>query len=338
MITATAPASTKPRRGIQLKDGDTVTQFPGQPGSSHLLRTVSVDLIIVDSRLQFRADGLDSDYVADLAQAYADNPGAIPPITLYESVGVLVLADGFHRHAAMIASGLSEVRAVVHQGDRKAAMRCALQANGQHGKRRTLADAVYAYRRAIAESLVEPGDVPAVAALLGISDRWAREITREARDQANAERDATIRRLAEEGKTQRQIAEQVGVSVGKVNAAVQKRKSSKNEQPNSVPALPVSDGQREGVYLLLDDGMSVTEIAQDLGIPETVVADLAKSRAEVPTDPDPSAFTMAPSAPDPQSPKLADDHPLRAAKAAYLRLSAVDRSEFREWLYGESHG
>jgi hypothetical protein len=337
MTTATAPA--KSRRGIKLKDGDTVTQFPGQLESSHLLRTVSIDAIVVDPRLQFRADGLDPAYVADLAQVYSDNSGEIPPITLYESVGVLTLADGFHRHAAMVAAGLSETRAIVHQGNRQAAMRCALQANGQHGRRRTLADAVYAYRHAIAESLVEPGDVKAVASLLGVSDRWAREITREARDRANAERDATIQRLAQEGKTQRQIQVETGVPQKTVSRVLEsKRKSSEMTQAKPVPALPITDGQREGVYLLFDAGLSIPETAQDLGIPESVVAALAKSRPKAPTDPDPSAFVMTPSAPDPQQPAPAEDHPLRAAKAAYLRLSSADRSEFREWLYGESHG
>lgn len=230
-MTATSPALTKTRRGIKLKSGDTVTQFPAQPESSNSLRTVSVDAIVVDQRLQFRADGLDADYVADLAQVYVDNPGAIFPITLYEFAGVLTLADGFHRHAAMVAAGVSEVRAIVIEGDRRAAMCYALRANTTHGKRRTLDDAVYAYRRAIAESLVEPGDVQAVSRLLGISDRWAREITKEARDRANAERDATIQRLAQEGQTQRQIAEQVGMTQPGVKRVLDnKRKSSESYQ------------------------------------------------------------------------------------------------------------
>lgn len=301
IATATAPAPTK-RRGIKLKDRDTVTEFPAPVEPPFQSVRLPVELINADPRLQFRVDGLDQDYVSELVSVYiaALDPGvpSPPPLVVFEQYQdppLYWLADGFHRHAAAVAADLRDIRVHVYKGDRKAAMRYALQANGKHGRRRTLEDAVHAYRCAIAESLVEPGDAPAVAALLGISDRWAREITKEARERVTAERDATIRRLAEEGQTQRQIAEQVGMT-------------------------------QQGVGKLLNNKRKSSESSQD------------KSRANVPMDPDPSVFTMSPSAPDPQQPAPAEDHPLRAAKAAYLRLSALDRSEFREWLYGESHG
>lgn len=204
------------RRGIHLKeDSGSVVAFPSarpadQFGPSSV-KLVNLRQVVPDQMCQLRADGLDADYVADLAQVYGVDDQTIPPIVVFEavpsipSVGMFWLADGFHRHAAMLDAGIVEAQVKVYQGDRRAAMRYALQANTHHGKRRTLADAAFAYRHAVSEGLCDPADVSAVAALLGISDRWAREITRQVRDQLNAERDAAIQRLAEEGKSQREI-------------------------------------------------------------------------------------------------------------------------------------
>lgn len=241
--------------GIQLKDGDVSVDIPTDrpkardPFGASALRLVRLDQVIADTRFQFRADGLDTAYVADLVDLYAEAdaqgvPSSIPPIVVFgASDAVLWLADGFHRHAAMQTAGLVEVEAIVYRGDRRAAMRYALQANTTHGKKRTLSDAVFAYRVAISEQLVEPNDAKGVAKLLGVSDRWAREITLEARDKANAERDATIQRLAQEGKTQRQIQAETGVPQKTVSRVLEsKRKSSEMTQtPDpSPPPVPVA--------------------------------------------------------------------------------------------------
>jgi predicted transcriptional regulator len=250
MTTATPPKS---KRGIRLKDGDVSVDIPTDkpkfrdPFGASMSRLVRLDQVIADTRFQFRADGLDSAYVADLVDLYVEDDAlgaSIPPIVVFgSSDAVLWLADGFHRHAAMQTAGIGQVEAIVYQGDRRAAMRYALQANTTHGKKRTLSDAVFAYRAAIAEQLVEPGDSKGVAKLLGVSDRWAREITKEARDRANAERDATIQRLAREGKTQREIADQVGLTQPGVKKVLDnKRNSSESYQApeSSPPAVPDS--------------------------------------------------------------------------------------------------
>ena len=124
-----------------------------------------------------------------------------------------------------------------------------------------------------------------------------------------------------------------------MNAAVQKRKSSKNEQPNPAPDFQVTDGQREGVYILLDTGMSFSEISQDLSIPEPIVAALARSRA---MDPDkaasldfqapPPVLDLQPSAPD------AESVALQAAKRAYLALRGPDLARFRDWVALQGKG
>lgn len=255
MTTAT-PSKSK-HRGIRLKDGDVSVDIPTDkpkprdPFGPSATRLVRLDQVVADTRFQFRADGLDAAYVADLVDLYAEAdalgvPSAIPPVVVFgASDAVLWLADGFHRHAAMQTAGLVQVEAIVYQGDRRAAMRYALQANTTHGKKRTLSDAVFAYRVAIAEQLVEPNDAKGVAKLLGVSDRWAREITKDARDKADAEREATIHRLAREGKTQCEIAELVGMSQQGVSKVLNNKRnsseSSKAPDPSPPPVPVASD-------------------------------------------------------------------------------------------------
>lgn len=282
---------TTKRRGIQLKEGDngSVVAFPSaKPAKpdqfgTPVLKLISLKSVVVDSACQFRVAGLDPDYVVDLAQVYAVDDQAIPPIVLFSEppFDVFWLADGFHRHGAMLDAGIVEVVASVYRGDRRAAMRYALQANTHHGKRRTLADAAFAYRHAVAEALCEPADVSAVAALLGISDRWAREITREVRDQLNAERDATIQRLAEEGKTQREIAKQLGVSQMTVSRQLEsKRNSSEMIQTDPTPDFEKKRNSSEitqtapaSALLTLQQSPPVDTAADQVGVIDQMLAD-----------------------------------------------------------------
>jgi predicted transcriptional regulator len=303
-MSETLAAPVKKRRGIQLKDGDVSVEIPTHKSKSGLFgecvtRLVQLDRIIADTRFQFRVDGLDQAYVADLVDIYdqADSSGvdsSMPPIVVFSSSdAVLWLSDGFHRHAAMVTAGLVQVEAVVYSGDRRAAMRYALQANGHHGKKRTLADAAFAYKAAVSESLVDPFDVKAVSKLLGISERWAREITREARDKANAERDATIQRLAQEGKTQRNIAEQVGVDQKTVSNVLREEKRNTSKIPQA-PHL----GDR--------------------------IPDPDKS-ASLTFQAPASSLDLAPSAPD------AESSALQEAKRAFAALKGPDLARFKDW-------
>jgi len=80
-----------------------------------------------------------------------------------------------------------------------------LAANAEHGKRREAGD----YRKAY--DLLPSTDSDAVAKLLRCSIQWARNLTVEAREQVRAERDAAMASARDEGKSNRQIAAEIGV-------------------------------------------------------------------------------------------------------------------------------
>ncbi|MBK1718530.1 ParB N-terminal domain-containing protein [Thiocystis violacea] len=318
MSEATAPkAASKPRqpRGIRLAEEPKVSEFPI---TGPISRPVPLDQIIPDSRLQFRADGLDQDYVLQLVHAYEEGVD-LPPVVLYCGAdpdsrdltkAIYWIADGNHRVAAAAVARLSQIPAIVRHGGRLDARRHALGANADYGKRRTRADLAYAYSRAVEEGDVKPDDVSGLSKLLRCSERWARELTKDARERANLERDATIQRLSEEGKTQRQIAAEVGLTPMGVNKVVNKRNSSESLQISTV---------------------SEVDQPQPAPCPNPLSnREEKRNSSEIPQDQPP---VDQPQAEPSTVPELVMDSPaLQAAKVAYQGLSASDAFAFQVWF------
>lgn len=105
--------------------------------------------------LQTRA-ALNAEAVRDYAEIMRESPDALPPIEVYGDY----LADGFHRIAAALSLGLTEIAAEVHEGDYKTALLAALKANTTHGMRRTNADKRQAMRVAWKNRLTLFGGTP----------------------------------------------------------------------------------------------------------------------------------------------------------------------------------
>jgi len=103
--------------------------------------TKNIEIAKIDRKgLQTRA-ALNAEAVRDYAETMRENRAALPPVEVYEGPdGTCRLADGFHRVAAALSLGLTEIAANVHEGDYNAALRGALKANVTHGMRRTNAD------------------------------------------------------------------------------------------------------------------------------------------------------------------------------------------------------
>jgi hypothetical protein len=75
------------------------------------IRKVPLDDLVLDPNLNLR-DRLDDFTV----ERYADSWDRLPPITVFEVEGRLLLADGFHRHAAAIMLGKRTIPAEVREG------------------------------------------------------------------------------------------------------------------------------------------------------------------------------------------------------------------------------
>ncbi len=112
------------------------------------------------------------------------------------------------------------IAADVRNGTALDAVLISLGANAEHGKRREAGDYSKAYDIACRYNLVKPADTHAVARLLRCSVRWAEMLTRAAREEERASRELAIQQGQFEGKSNRQIAGELGVSPRTVDRVV----------------------------------------------------------------------------------------------------------------------
>jgi len=92
------------------------------------LRNVPLNDLVLDDNLYLR-DRLDDFTV----ERYADSWERLPPITIYEVEGKLLVADGFHRHAAAVMLGKRTVPAEVRAGTFTDALDFVASVNLFHG-------------------------------------------------------------------------------------------------------------------------------------------------------------------------------------------------------------
>lgn len=92
------------------------------------IREIPLDDLILDPNLYLR-DRLDDFTV----ERYADSWQRLPPVTVYEVDGKLMLADGFHRHAAAVMLGRSTMAAEVRHGSFTDALDFVAEVNLFHG-------------------------------------------------------------------------------------------------------------------------------------------------------------------------------------------------------------
>lgn len=114
-------------------------------------KKVSISDIISDQQIMPR-DHIDQDYVDDLIEDLDSNAN-FPPVDLFFDGKRYYAADGYHRIEAFKKAGRNEIEAVIHKGDKRAAIAFASGANACHGKRRTKKDK----RKAVTNLLMDPG-------------------------------------------------------------------------------------------------------------------------------------------------------------------------------------
>jgi hypothetical protein len=232
--------------------------------------TLSLLALRLDEELQPRA-AIDRTVLENYVQLLVDGV-RFPPIVAFRDTEAkaLWLADGFHRwhaHKVLDADGID---VEIIDGSRRDALLYSLSANAKHGLQRGDTDYRRAYEIACRNGLVDSTDSEAVAALLRCSGRWAETLTAKARAKAKEERDANIIRLKGEGKSHREVAEAVDVSIGTVSA-VQKTHSAETEQTADPPAwvqklqelnTPASNNWHSALQALrvLNEQVSVDEL------------------------------------------------------------------------------
>ena len=92
------------------------------------IRDLLLDNLVLDPRMNLR-DRLDQDTVERYMEAW----DRLPPVTVYEVDGEMMLADGIHRHAAAVTLGKAKIKAEVIEGTLEEALDFVSGANLHHG-------------------------------------------------------------------------------------------------------------------------------------------------------------------------------------------------------------
>lgn len=92
------------------------------------IREIPLDDLVLDQTLNLR-DRLDDFTV----ERYADSWERLPPITVYQVEGRLLVADGFHRYAAAVMLGKRSIKAEVIEGSMTDALDFVASVNLFHG-------------------------------------------------------------------------------------------------------------------------------------------------------------------------------------------------------------
>ena len=201
---------------------------------------IAIAEITVDRSLQLR-EAMDHAAIDEYAAAIGRGD-PFPPITLFRIGEELVVVDGFHRLVAYGKAGLDRLPATIFEGDYKAALSFAIAANCKHGMRPKPGDLARAYRAAVEHGLCAATDIAAVETLLHCSTRSAQELTSAAREAEKQARIEQAKALQAEGKTQREIAKELGVSQMTVSRALESFPQTagmiQDQEPTDQPTTP----------------------------------------------------------------------------------------------------
>lgn len=196
---------------------------------------IEIDKIRLDGGTQMR-EAIDAVTVATYAGVIEDG-GAFPPVVVFYDGADYWLADGFHRLAAHKEAGEQKIAADVRSGTRIDAVAYAMRANHDNGLPRKEGDYRRAYQAGVREGMFEPHDAAKVAEMVRCSMRWARYLTKEARDAQKEQRNERIVELHEQGLTQREIAREVGVDQRTISRRLEAKRNT-SEMPQNLEPQP----------------------------------------------------------------------------------------------------
>ena len=197
--------------------------------------SMPLDALVLEAELQPRAL---LDWATYEEYLYLLGDGTeLPPVVAFSDGETHRVADGFHRWHAHKALGVSTINVRVMRGTHEDALRYSLRANAKHGKRREPNDYARSYEIAVRHGFVSAEDTAAVSEALQCSLRCAYDLTEPARKRIEAERDAEIAAKKAQGKSNAQIARDIGVHSTtvdrKVNSA--KLRPAKTQSTEEIP-------------------------------------------------------------------------------------------------------
>lgn len=138
--------------------------------------TLATDNILASAATQVRKK-LDKDTIDQYTEALG-NGAQFPAMVVFaeKDSDRYILADGFHRHHAYVNAEIGIVEVEVHEGGLHEALLWALQANDEHGLRRTNADKRNAVEMALKDPEISTLQITQIADVCRVTERTVRNI------------------------------------------------------------------------------------------------------------------------------------------------------------------
>jgi len=272
-----------------------VTTFESLENTFGLAEEVLINMkeLSVNPEFQMR-EKMDHSVIDD----YVEVLDKLPPIHVFEievATGTkLILTDGFHRFFAHERAESETIRAKVIKGSREEAMKYAMTANFTHlrgGSKPSAGDQKKAINK-LCEVLAEDfgyssKNVVKMLQEAGVTANasWMRKCTQSVRDEIDEERDAAILRLTEEGKTQREIASEIGCAQMTVSNVVRGQAEQKRSKSENVQDAPEESTFEFEPFPEEDDSSPVINPAEaESKVLQQFDEELAESNAESAND------------------------------------------------------
>lgn len=140
------------------------------------LAELAVDNILASAATQVRKK-LDKATIDEYTEAMK-NGAQFPPLIVFaeQDSDRYILADGFHRHHGYVNAEIAECKVEVREGGLHEALLYALQANDEHGLRRTNADKRNAVEMALKDPEISQLQVIQIADVCRVTERTVRNI------------------------------------------------------------------------------------------------------------------------------------------------------------------
>ena len=202
---------------------------------------ISLDDVVLRDDLDPRLGERDDDLIAQ----YADIFNALPPIEINQRN---VVIDGWHRYLAARRVGVAEIACVVVEtaDDDDLADRM-WQSNLRHGVQYTRGQ-----RKTYGLKLYERGlKAKEIAEQAGVNANTVNRWTKPLRDKARQERDQAVVELVGEGKTQREIADELQIDQGTVSRIMQN--TQMHEMHKIAESAKNTDCERESEATSVDE-------------------------------------------------------------------------------------
>ncbi len=171
-----------------------------------------------------------------------------PPVIVFDVGGVLLLADGFHRHPAAELAGMELIEAEIHHGSRSDAVKFAIQANSAHGLPRSNEDK----RRAVQMALTEFPDLSdhAIAEMCKVSQTLVSKMRPQLKTIVSCEK-----RTGRDGKKRKMPRERVSVEPHATAFGMEPTESVREEPDNKTEPTRVRY-RRNREHHVLEEGQA----------------------------------------------------------------------------------